>query len=118
MSCSRRARPRANLRTARALCPTAADGVNRHPVLPGFRSLTLPGPAESLLVNGWQRAVPEETPGSKTRLSLPGPSRAPGRRDTDGDVTPAHPGARPGARPGADPGSDPALAESYRILRS
>ena len=49
-------------------------------------------------------------PDPKTRLSLPGPSRAPGRRDTDGDVTPAH--------PGTDPGSDPALAESYRILRS
>src|ERR1700722_12660573 len=57
-----------------------------------------------------KRAAPALTPGSKTRPSVPAPSRAPGRRDRDGDVTSAH--------PGADPGSDPALAESYRILRS
>src|ERR1700722_4911195 len=57
-----------------------------------------------------KRAAPALTPGSKTRPSVPAPSRAPRRRDTDGDVTSPH--------PGADPGSDPALAESYRILRS
>src|SRR5487761_1256361 len=65
-----------------------------------------------------KRAAPALTPGSRTRPSVPAPSRAPRRRDTDGDVTSPHPGADPGAHPGADPGSDPALAQSYRILRS
>ena len=68
-------------KTARALCPPAADGVNRHPVLPGFRSLTLPAPAEILLVNGWQRAAREETPRSRNpaQFTRPVPRARPTR---------------------------------------